>query len=104
MGWCWSREAIGTNGILTNAELYNAGLGFSASWQPQIASTSPLIPGGTLALTGSLFRGISEGSGGNGSQDSPADYPVVQLLSLENGQTLFLSPANWSTNSYTSGR
>ena len=78
------------------------GLGFSPSWQPPISTfTSPLVPGGSLALTGSGFRGIAEGSGGN-TQDSPADYPVVQLRSLESGQTLFLGTTGSSTNAYTS--
>jgi hypothetical protein len=92
----------GTSGYLADAELYDVGLGFNASWRPQIATvTSPLLNGRSLALTGSRFRGVSEGSGGN-TQDSPADYPVVQLRSLGNEQTLFLSPMNWSTNSYNS--
>jgi PKD repeat protein len=93
-----------TSGLyLSSAELFIAGLGFSASWQPQISSATPnLIPGGTLAITGSRFRGISEGSGGNSSQDSPADYPVVQLRSLESSQTMFLSALDWASNSFTS--
>jgi hypothetical protein len=91
------------DGALSSAERYNVGLGFNASWQPQITSaTSPLNLGSSLVLTGSQFRGISEGSGGNGSQDSPADYPVVQLLSLANEQTLFPLTTSWSSNSYTS--
>ena len=36
------------------------------------------------------------------TQDSPADYPVVQLRSLANGQSLFLSTTNWSASSFTS--
>jgi hypothetical protein len=84
------------------AELYDVGLGFKASWQPRIATiTSPFTSGGCLALTGSQFRGVSEGSGGN-TQDSPADYPLVQLRSLANEQTVFLLSTNWSTNSFTS--
>jgi hypothetical protein len=90
------------SGPLINVELYDVGLGFNASWQPQIATVSLLTSGGSLTLAGSQFRGISEGSGGNGSQDSPADYPVVQLRSLGNEQTLFLLTTNWSTNSLTS--
>jgi hypothetical protein len=88
---------------LSSTELYNIGLGFDASWQPQIATvTSPLNLGGSLVITGAQFRGISEGSGGNGSQDSPSDYPLVQLRSVESGQTLFLLSTNWQTNSFTS--
>jgi len=87
---------------LYSAELYDVGLGFSPSWQPQIATvTSPLSLGTSLIITGSLFRGISEGSSGN-SQDSPADYPLVQLRSVESGQTLFLLTTNWTANSFTS--
>ena len=96
--------ADGVNAV-ASAELYDIGLGFSAAWQPQIAtSTSPLGLGNGLTLIGSRFRGVSEGSSGN-SQDSPGDYPLVQLRSLESAQTTYLMPAsgaNWSTNSFTS--
>ena len=84
-------------------ELYDVGLGFSGAWQPQIASiTSPLGLGGNVMLTGSQFRGLSEGSGGNSSQNSPGDNPVMQLRSVESGQTLFLLSTNWTTNSFLS--
>jgi hypothetical protein len=87
----------GTNGFATaTAELYDPGLGFSASAQPQIASVSS--SGGRVTITGSSFRGIAEGSSGN-SQDSSTDYPVVQLMRLQSGQTFFLSATNWSANS-----
>jgi hypothetical protein len=87
---------------LASAELYDAGLGSSNSWQSQIVSvTSPLGIGANLIVTGSGFRGISEGSGGN-SQDSSTDYPLVQLRSIESGQTTFLLTTNWSANSFSS--
>ena len=87
---------------MSSAELYDVGLGFSASCQPQIATvTAPLTLGDSLALTGSQFQGISEGSGGN-AQGSPTDYPLVQLRSLESGQTQFLLPTSWSDTSFTS--
>ena len=102
MGWCWSRGGRAA-ATLTSAELYNVGLGFSSAWQPQIAPfTLPLSLGSSLVLTGSQFRGISEGSGGNNCQDSPGDYPVVQLESLGNEQTMFLQSTAWSTNSFIS--
>jgi Kelch motif len=92
----------GNLGFTASVEVYDVGLGFDASWQPQIATrTSPLSLGGSLTLTGSGFRGVSGGSGGS-IQDSPADYPVVQLRSLESGQTTFLLSTNWQTNSFTS--
>ena len=89
---------------VANAELYDVGLGFSASWQPQVATfTSPLCLGRSLKFTGSGFRGVSEGaSGSDGGQNSPADHPVVQLRSLGNEQTTFLLGTGWQTNSFTS--
>jgi len=95
------------NSPLYSSELYNLGLGFNASWQPQITTVaSELSLGGNLTLSGSGFRGVSEGSCGGG-QDSPGGVPVVQLLSLGNEQTLFLLPdpdTGWSDTAYTSGR
>ena len=87
---------------LSSAELYDVGMGFSPSAPPQISTfTSPLVSGINLSLTGTQFRGVSGASGGN-FQDSASGNPVVQLRSLENGQTIFLNATNWSTNSYTS--
>ena len=92
-----------TNNIFpTTAELFDVGLGFSNSWQPQIVSfDSQFALGSSLNITGSQFRGISGASSGN-TQDSAADYPLVQLRSIESGQTTFLLTTNWSTNSFTS--
>jgi hypothetical protein len=89
-------------GFLSDAELYDPGLGFPASWRPQISAVnSPLSLGSSLVVNGSGFRGVSGGSGGN-TQDSPGDHPVVQLRSVGSGQTVFLLSTNWSNNSFTS--
>src|SRR5438094_3771303 len=67
---------------------------------------TPLIVQGTeLTASGSRFQGISEASGGNGVQNSSSDYPLVEVLSLTNEQTLFLpvnAMAGWSDISFTS--
>jgi WD40 repeat protein len=90
------------SGLLSSAEVYDMSLGFSPAWQPQLASTMPpLSLGSSLALTGSGFRGVSEGSGGN-SQDSAADYPLMQLRAVDSERTVFLIATNWQTNSFTS--
>src|SRR5262249_35700848 len=86
----------------SNAEVFSFGLGFSNSWRPQISGTFPLALSNRLAIIGSKFRSVSGGSGGHDSQDSPADNPVVQLRSIQNGQTIFLLAANWSTNFFIS--
>jgi N-acetylneuraminic acid mutarotase len=82
---------------LSSAELYDPGLGFRTSWQPQIASAALLSATNGISISGSGFRGVSEASSGN-SQDSPTDFPVIELMSLDNGQLLFLPATNWSSN------
>jgi WD40 repeat protein len=92
----------GAGVVLASTELYDVGLGFSPSWRPQIATLTTLLsPGTSLAITGSQFRGIAGGSGGN-TQDSPADYPLVQLRSLDSERTVFLLSTDWFTNSFAS--
>lgn len=96
--------AGGTNGNdLSSAELYDPG-GLS---QPLLTTVSPSIlhSGTELTASGSRFKGISEASGGNGAQNSSSNYPLVQLLSLTNEQTLFLpvdAMTGWSNTSFTS--
>jgi N-acetylneuraminic acid mutarotase len=89
--------------VLTNTALYDVGLDFSNSWQPQITSiTSNLHLGDSLTITGSQSRGISEASGGTDMQISASDHPLVQLRSIESGQSTFLLVTNWSTNVFNS--
>jgi hypothetical protein len=96
-----------TGGTLSSAELYDQGLGFDSNWQPLLTAVSPLIlqSGNSLTASGSRFKGISEASGGNGAQNSSSNYPLVQLVSLANEQTLFLladTTLGWSDTSFTS--
>jgi N-acetylneuraminic acid mutarotase len=89
-----------------SAELFDRGLGFIEAWRPVLTSaTSPLPLGTPLAATGSQFRGISEASGSNSAQNSPTDYPLVQLRRLNSEQTHFLLAdpgSTWSDSSFTS--
>jgi hypothetical protein len=89
-------------GPINKAELYDLGLGFSASWQPQLSSVPAAVNlGGMLNLSGSKLRGISSGSCGNG-QDSPGDAPLVQLRSLQSDRMVFMQPISWFSNSSVS--
>jgi hypothetical protein len=93
--------------LLSSAEFYDSGLGFDSIWQPLLTTVSPSIlhRGSELTASGSRFTGISEASGGNGSQNSSSNYPILQLLSLANEQTLTLpvdAMTGWSENSFTS--
>ncbi len=72
---------------LASAELYDVGLGFSSAGSLRSASLK-LTDGKRLLLTGSLFQGISQASGGN-TQDSSSNYPIVQLRSIDNSQVVF---------------
>ena len=96
---------VDTQRHLASAELYDVGLGFSSDWQPEIdIAPLRLRSGNRLRLTGSLFQGISQASGGN-TQDSSSNYPIVQLRSLDSSQVVFLpvDPAGgWSDTSFTS--
>jgi hypothetical protein len=97
---------LNSGGFLSSAELYDPGLGFESSWQPLLTTVLPshLHSGSELTASGSRFKGISEASGGN-FQNSSSNYPLVELLSLANEQTLFLlvdTTAGWSNTSFTS--
>lgn len=91
------------SGTTNRAELYDVGLGFSNSWRPQITSiTTTLTLGNGLAMSGAQFRGLSEASGGSAPQNSPTDYPIVQVRNLESQEIVFALPSAWSTNTFTS--
>ena len=90
-------------GIVDSAELYDIGLDFDDSWRPQIARARF---NKNLRLSGSLFQGVSQASGGN-TQDSSSNYPIVQLHRIDNDQ-IVLFPVDprrgWSDTSFTSLR
>ena len=86
---------------LQTAERYDIGLAFADAWRPQISSARY---NKSLRLTGSLFQGISQASGGN-TQDSSSNYPVVQLRNIDSSQVAFLPVdprKGWSDTSFTS--
>jgi hypothetical protein len=95
------------NGGATNtAEAFDLGLGFSDARRPVI-STAPnsLVQPASLVLSGTGFRGDSEGSGSS-VNNSATNYPVLQLLRIDNEQTFFPlsnSATNWSDTSFSSG-
>jgi len=86
----------------SSAALYDVGMGYANTSRPKITGvTSSLKLGTSLVVTGAQFRGVGEGSSGN-AQSSSTDFPLVQLRSLESGQTLILSSTNWGTNTFSS--
>jgi len=87
--------AAGGNGSNPKSvEVFDTGLGFEPIWRPVVDTfTSPLSPGDALVIGGSGLRGygFTEASG-SGTNNSATNYPLVQLRSLESGQSLWLSP------------
>ncbi|MDB6059518.1 MAG: kelch motif-containing protein, partial [Verrucomicrobiales bacterium] len=90
-----------STGIPTNALVYKPALAPSPSPQPQIDASAPIELWHPVSITGSGFQGLTTGSCGQ-AQDSASDYPLLQLRSLENGQTAFLPLLSWSSNSLQS--
>jgi hypothetical protein len=81
-------------------------LGFADTWRPTLSTvSSPVTTGGELYLTsqgsGTGFRGISGGSGGS-TNDSPTDYPLVQLRRLDSERQFWVPGSSFSSTSFTS--
>ena len=85
------------------AELYDIGLGYSTAWQPSLDALSlPISNGRPTSLTGSGFRGYGSAEASDGStQNSASNIPAVQLISLENEQTLWLDGRSFTGTSIT---
>ncbi len=96
---------LNNSGLVGAAEVFDAGLGFSDSRRPVIASaTDPLLMPASLVLSGTRFRGDSE-TGGGWPQSSATNFPIVQLMRIDNEQVYFpLSDpaANWSDTTFSS--
>ena len=98
--------AAGVNpSYLSSAELTDDGLQYQSAWRPTVTSATSLLQVQTpMSLTGTLFTGISEASGG-ATNNSPSNNPFIVLQSLANEQVRYLrpDPANpWTATSYTS--
>lgn len=93
-------NVLSAGGGVTNTYLFDLGLGASNSWRPQVTgSPGPFHAGGILSMTGTQFRGLSVGGGGDGTQSSQSGFPVVQLRRIDSQQVLTLPTTSWTTNS-----
>jgi hypothetical protein len=88
-------------GVAT-AELYDAGAGFADARRPVI-TTQPnrVCQPGTLALTGLLFTGDSEGSSGSTSS-SPSNAPLLLLQRVDNNRISYASMQSFSATTFNS--
>lgn len=84
------------------AELYDAGLGYSNGRRPVVSTiTNPVCQPATLALTGSLFTGDSEGSSG-ATNNSASNAPLLRLLRVDNEQRSFAPLQSFSASTFSS--
>ncbi len=91
-----------TFNLLAAMQVFDPGVGANAAWRPvRVSPAAPAALGGPLTLAGTGFEGISEGSLGT-VQSSAANYPLVQLISVEGGLTTWVLPANFTASSFTS--
>jgi hypothetical protein len=101
----FSGEVIVTGGPAGHVELFEPALGGPPPWQPQITFVTPVQIGQQIGVEGSFFLGLSESSGSNSNQQSATNYPVLQLRSVDSGQTAFV-PADpstgWTDSTFTS--
>ncbi len=96
--------------LMDKVELYDIGLDAVPTVAPALNTTNWNGSGNPMCATGVRFQGGGEAAGGN-STGSNANYPVVQLMRLDNEQTYFLTPdpnsaqcsfKGWTNNSYAS--
>jgi hypothetical protein len=96
---------INNSGLPGPAEIFDVGLGFADSRRPLITgATDPVLTPASLVLNGWGFRGDSQADGGS-SQSSGTNYPVLQLMRIDNEQVFFaLSDprTNWSDTMFSS--
>jgi hypothetical protein len=80
-------------GSLASAEIFSDQPDHRPEWGPQLdGPDGPVWLGSPLVVTGDRLGGLSEGSGGNGSQHAGANHPLVRLRSMAGGATLFALP------------
>ncbi|NVN91363.1 MAG: hypothetical protein HXX11_12280 [Desulfuromonadales bacterium] len=89
------------NAFLNTAEIFDSGFGYSSGRRPVISGIT--TASGKLVLSGTGFRGDSEGSSGT-ANGSSSGIPIVKLQRVEGGEVQIVSPdpaVNWSSTSFT---
>ena len=91
--------------FLRSAETFDAGLGIdelASTVSPFVTSATWSGPGNPFCAAGIRFQGVSEAASG-GALGSNSNYPIVQLMRVDNGQQYYLSPDPDSTLCATKG-
>jgi len=91
-------------GFLDTSELFSRSLRPAAAWRPVVTAAPSISLGSALTISGRLFSGLSEASGGNGVQNSSTNHPIAVLQSLGNEQRRILGASDsvaWSSAQLT---
>ncbi len=97
--------------VFASAEIYDAGLNAAPAARPAINNANWGGINKAVCVNGVQFQGVSEGDSGD-AQNSPANYPVIQMMRLDNEQIIYLTPdpgattcagtKGWTNNTYAS--
>jgi hypothetical protein len=86
---------------LASAELYDEGRGAQPGWTPTLdGPLATVIPGGTLPLTGTLFKGVSAASSGS-TQTSDTNFPLLLVIRVDNQQLAYSPTTGFTATSAT---
>jgi len=98
--------------VFASAESYDVGLNAPPAARPAINTANWGGINKAVCVSGVQFQGASEGDSGD-AQNSPTNYPVIQMMRLDNEQIITLSPdpnattcagglKGWTNNTYAS--
>lgn len=82
----------GNNGsYMGSIEEYDIGLEYNNAWQSTITNYTSTVPiSSSMAIEGTLFRGVSEADGGNYCHIANNDHPIMSFVRVGGG--------NWQSN------
>jgi N-acetylneuraminic acid mutarotase len=85
-----------TNTPTRTCDIYDVGQAPLAAAIPTTTSAGSNYPGGSITVTGTLFTGISEGSGG-GTASSPTNYPLVELTAAGTNAVIYAAVTTYTS-------
>jgi hypothetical protein len=81
---------------VAGAQVFDEGRGAAAQWTPTLSgSPPPSLPGTALAVSGTLFTGVSEAASGS-TQASATNFPIFLLEREDNEQFAYARVESWS--------
>ncbi len=86
------------------AEVYTPSGSANPNWAPVIASApSSVAPGGTYAISGTQFNGLSQGAYYGDDAQTATNYPLVRIINSATGHVFYARTFNHGTMSVAPG-